>query len=150
MDVDAEYRVRKALARVVTDGLVPYTVLDEGWPLLELEIVHSRVETHDDTSENDRAVAYTKALTTVLQEAVESDRISGKSRRLLRAVLPLKPEYLGRSVKERRIAAGKEMKDGKKVQPGTIRTYYEPKALDKLTEVLLEMERTFNEQRNRR
>lgn len=66
---------------------------------------------------------------------------SRKYRRILTFVLPLSPEYRGRSLKVRRTAAGQHLKDGKStVKWGTIRTYHEPTALHQLAAVLVKME----------
>jgi hypothetical protein len=143
MDADAD-TIRRALAGLLTDGLLPWNVLENGGRLLDLEMVRSRVDLDEDASEAEHAEAYARALVSVLSEAVTSDEVGGKSRRLLNDVLPLNAEYLGAPVKERRTAAGAHLKPGKKaISPGTIRTYYEPKALDKLAEVLVQMEFAF-------
>jgi hypothetical protein len=74
-----------------------------------------------------------------LKEAVEKRLLFRRYHRLLRYLLPLQAEYLGKSIKERRIATGMNMTK-KPVKPGTIRTCYEPRALDELAKVLVEME----------
>jgi hypothetical protein len=136
--------IRDALGKLVTDGLVPYNVNENGGFLLELALFEDQREHLDgDADETERNEADAKALRAVLQTAVEDKDISGKHRRLLRAVLPLNEELLGQSVKERRAVAGKELKPGKKVGADTIRTYYEPKALVKLAIVLWKMELEF-------
>jgi hypothetical protein len=141
-DADA---LRKALADLVTEGLVPYNVGENGGALLQLAIVQGRRRSLDGTAnEAARDEADTEALTSVLSEAVEHPTIRGKVRRLLQDVLPLKEELLGKPIKERRTEAGKNIKTGKKIiKPGTIRTYHEPKALDKLVVALLLMEQEF-------
>jgi hypothetical protein len=137
--------IRAAIGRLVTDGLVPYNVGDNGGYLLELGLVKAQREALDgDVGEAERYEADTKALRAVLEAAVEREDIRGKHRRLLRAVLPLKPELVGESVKVRRTVAGKDLKPDKDdVTAGTIRNHYEPKALDKLAVVLWQMELEF-------
>jgi hypothetical protein len=145
-DEDCIKAIREALSRLVTDGLVPFNVTESGGFLLKLDLVRSlRAELDGDAGEIEIFQADAAALRPVLEDAVKHKSISGKHRRLLRDVLPLKDEHLGKSVKERRTEAGKDLKPGKKedIGPDTIRTYYEPKALDKLTEVLWEMESEF-------
>lgn len=131
--------VRKDLAAVVTGGLVADSVAEKGRELLGLEIVVSRARLPVGAGEDERDQASTEALTAVLKEAVEERLLFRKHRRLLRYVLPLEAEYLDRSIEERRAAAGKNMTK-KPVKPGTIRTYYEPRALDELARILVEME----------
>jgi hypothetical protein len=134
-------KLRPNFAELVTQGLQPYHVAEVCGELLQLGLVTSRLDLAEDATEDERETANAHALTAVLAEAVEHPKIRRKARRVLKHVLPLIEEYLGTSIKERRTAASKAIKDGKKsVKPGTIRTYYEPKALDKLTEVLIEME----------
>ena len=136
-----EESLRNDLARIVREGLEPYWISEVGGDLLTLEIVRCRVPPEildDDGDEAEDAKA--KALVAVLTEAV--DLIGQrKYRRVLRYVLPIRKEYLGKPVKERRVAAGQNLKDGKKaVKAGTIRTHYEPKALDQLARMLVKME----------
>jgi hypothetical protein len=140
--------IRKRLGELVTVGMVPEQVADVGEELLELEIVSSRVELPAEATEEEEDLAYAAALTPVLREAVEPVRPK-KYRRLLKCVLPLKSELLGKSIDERRAAAAKAFnkKDGKKgVKPGTIRTYHEPRALDRLALMLIKMEAGFRGQ----
>lgn len=137
----ARSAIRTALGRLVTEGLETYWIAEVGKDLLALEIVQSRVPSdidHTDEDAEDRAAA--AALVEVLTEAVK--RVgTRKYRRLLRYVLPLYEEYVGKTIKERRTAAGQDYKDGKKpIKPGTIRTHHEPKALDVLAKVLVKME----------
>jgi hypothetical protein len=136
--------LRHNLTDIVTEGLQPYHVAEKGLDLLRLQIVRSRVELPPKADEDQRDDAFTKALTLVLAQAVEKMEAHRKSRKVLKFVLPLKEEFLGTPIKERRAAAAKEIKDGKKtVKPGTIRTYYEPRALERLANVLVEMEAQF-------
>jgi hypothetical protein len=133
--------VRRALSAIVTHGLVPYHVAESGGPLLSLEIVQSRLPPNLNGDEEKRDAAYTEALRSVLHEAVMERVLTRRHRRLLRYVLPLIPEYLGTTVLERRTLAGEQMRDGiKSVKAGTIRTYYEPRALDQLAAALVAME----------
>jgi hypothetical protein len=142
--------VRKALAELVTGGVMPYNVAAHGGVLLEFEIVISRLElTDDDANEDDdkREEDYAAALVSVLGEAVVKARIPQRAyRRVLKCVLPLRDEYLGLAIKDRRIVAAQELKTPKKtIKPATVRTYYEPRALDALATVLLEMEASYLE-----
>jgi hypothetical protein len=137
--------IRKRLGELVTVGMVPEQVADVGEELLELEIVSRRVKLSAAATEEEEDLAYATALTSLLREAVEPLRPK-KYRRLLKCVLPLKKELLGKSIDERREAAAKAFnkKGGKEgVKPGTIRTYHEPRALDKLAQLLIEMETDF-------
>jgi hypothetical protein len=133
--------LRKNLAALVTEGLMPYNIAEKGGELLELQIVTSRLGVIDDADEDVRDQAYAAALVAVLDEAVKDRILFRKYRRLLRYVLPLREGYLNKPIEARRKAAGKNLTDGKKVvQAGTIRTYYEPRALDALAQALVEME----------
>jgi|GEM_PF-3635379 hypothetical protein len=137
--------IRKALGGLVTDGLVPFNVGENGGCLLKLGLVEVRREPLDGkASETAHYEADVEALKHVLEAAVADEEIGGKSRRLLWAVLPLSAELVGEPIKKRRTVAGKELRPGKKpVTAGTIRNYYEPKALDKLAGVLWRMELEF-------
>jgi hypothetical protein len=134
--------IRKALGKLIKEGLVSYHVADVGAPLVSLGIVQARLgRGHRNLSGDERDDAHANALREVLTEAIKHPTMGGKARRLLENVLPLKDELLGASPKERRTEAGKHIKNGKKlIKPGTIRTYYEPDALNKLAEVLVSME----------
>jgi hypothetical protein len=144
-DAESVQAIREALGTLITGGLLPYNVGENGGCLLDLDLVKARREVLDgDADEGQRYEADAKALRAVLEVAVEHDDISGKHRRLLRAVLPLDPDLLGKSIKDRREVAGEVLKPGKKaVTAGTIRNYYEPKALDKIVGVLWKMELEF-------
>jgi hypothetical protein len=137
--------IREALGGLVTDGLLPYNVVENGGILRELALFKDlREEPDENAGETERNEADANALRAVFEAAVEHEDISGKHRRLLRAVLPLNQELVGKSIKERRVAAGKDLKPGKKaVTAGTIRNHYEPRALDKLSVVLCRMELEF-------
>ncbi len=128
--------LRKNLANLVIEGVVPDRAPEFAGDLLKLEIVRSRVQPH--VEDSDAAIG--GALVEVLNDAVEQIG-SRKDRRVLRFVLPLRSEYVGTSARERRIAAGENIKDGKKVVKwGTIRAHHEPKALARLAKVLVAME----------
>jgi hypothetical protein len=134
-------KLRKNLSALVTGGLVQDNVAEQGDDLLTLQIVKSRLNLADGAGEDDRDEAHTEALTAVLKDAVQEGKVLFKKhRRLLRYVLPLEADFLGKSIEERRTEAGKKMISNKEVKPGTIRTYYEPRALDELARVLVEME----------
>jgi hypothetical protein len=152
-DPKLEKILRKRLSELLTEGLVASNVADNAGELLELQIVASKLELDADADEEAQEAAYAAALTAVLMEAVVKKRIPrGKHRRILRYVLPLKDEYLGTTIRERRIAAGEHLTDGKKiVAPGTIRTYkeYEPGALDALATVLVKMEAEYHREISR-
>lgn len=139
--------LRKNLAALVTEGLVADNVAEKGDELLKLDIVTSRLQLSkktdedEDDGEDERDEAYLEALTEVLRDAVKEGRVFFKKhRRLLRIVLPLHPDLVGKPIEVRRTEAGKKMINGKEIKPGTIRTYHEPRALDELARVLLEME----------
>jgi hypothetical protein len=138
--------LRKDLGKLITDGLVPYNVGENGGCLLKLGmVVAEQGDVDADAEEGERYEAATKALRAILEVAVEHKDMSGKQRRLLRAVLPLTPQLVGLPIRDRRTVAGKDLKPDKKddVRPGTIRNHYEPKALDKLAVVLWQMEQEF-------
>lgn len=135
--------LRKNLAGLVAAGFVPYNVADKGEDLLELQIVTSRVALGEEADEDQRETAIAEAFIALVREdVVKKKRVrQRKYRRLLRYVLPLDKDYIGKDVEERRTAAGENLTGGSKVvKPGTIRTYYEPRALDELARVLGEME----------
>jgi hypothetical protein len=141
--------IRKNLADLVTDGLVPYNIAEKGGTLLELEIVRSQVAGDPDADDDETEAALATALESVLQDAVNKERMPiRRYRRVLKNVLPLKDELIGKPINERRATAAQDLKDGKApVKPGTIRTYYEPRALDDLARVLIEMEAEHRGQR---
>jgi hypothetical protein len=135
--------LRKSLAAMLTEGLTPSSIAEHGDVLLELQIVTERLSANDHADEAQREADYAQALTAVLELAVAKEHIPRrKHRRILKYVLPLESEYLGRTIKERRAAAGKNLTDSKTVKASTIRTYgeYEPNALDELARALTEME----------
>jgi hypothetical protein len=134
--------IRESLGKLIKEGLVAYHVADVGGPLVGLGIVQAKlISGHGCLNGDERDEAHADALKEVLTEAINHPVMGGKARRLLENVLPLKEELIGASPKERRTEAGKHIKNGKKViKPGTIRTYYEPDALNKLAEILVSME----------
>jgi hypothetical protein len=142
--------LRKTLSDLIKDGLSRGNIAAKGDELRRLAIVEGRLAPHDGTDEDEREVAYADAVVTVLKEAVVEERIYGRNhRRILKFVLPLKEKYTGTSIKERRTAAGEDIKTGKKpIKPSTIRTYfsYEPQALDELARVLVEMEAEYRDE----
>ena len=142
MGTESVQAIREALGRLITGGLLPYNVGENGGCLLDLGLVKARRKVLDgDADEGERYEADTNALRAVLEAAVAHKDISGKHRRLLRAIFPLDTELLGKSIKDRREVAGEVLKPGKKaVTAGTIRNYYEPKALEKIVGVLWKME----------
>lgn len=137
--------IRQTLGKLVTEGIVPYNVGENGGVLLGMSVVQAaRVKLDETADEASRYQSDAEALRSVLEAAVEHEEVGGKSRRLLRALLPLKPELLGKRVIERRTIAGRDIRPDKKpVTPGTVRNYYEPKALTKLARVLWVMEQEF-------
>lgn len=135
--------LRQNLTDLIAKGLVPYNIAEKGGSLLSLRIVTSKLQLEDDADEDESDAAYATALVAVLNEAVTKKRMrTRRYRRTLRYVLGLKEEYLGRTVAERRIAAGENIKDEGEdpVKPDTIRTYYEPRAVNELAGVLVKME----------
>ncbi|HEX4116586.1 MAG TPA: hypothetical protein VHY18_12015 [Solirubrobacteraceae bacterium] len=112
--------------------------------MLRLGVVQDRLKDLDgNANEDQRFRAYAKALRSVLTEVIEHDDVSGKSRRLLYDVLPLNEAFRSMKIKERRVEASKHVKPGKKVKPGTVRTYHEPRALEKFAKVILQVESNF-------
>ncbi len=108
--------LRRNLANVVTEGLETSWISEVGDELLRLGIVRSRlpvaVAENDDPDDDADEEALASALVAVLTEAVKQIG-SRKYRRLLRCVLPLYEEYSGKSIKDRRIAAGQRFRDSK-------------------------------------
>jgi len=135
--------LRKNLTALVARGFVVDNVVDNGDQLLELRIVTNRVTLDDGADEDVQEIATAKAFVALVTEVVGDKKLvrQRKHRRLLRYVLPLLDEYMGKGLEERRTAAGANMTSGDEViKPGTVRTYYEPRALDELARVLVEME----------
>jgi hypothetical protein len=142
--------IRKNLTDLVTLGLSPYGVAEKGQALMELQIVlDRRTKLSADADDDVRDVADADALVTLLGEAVERKRIPNRRyRRVLRYMLPLYTipgyeQYRGTSLEDRRDAAAQNLtgeQNGKTVEPSTIRTYYEPRALNQLAVVLIMLE----------
>jgi hypothetical protein len=140
-----ELTLRRTLSALVTGGLVPYHVGDVGEPLLDLEIVRSEMPDAqaDDDDGDAYDVAATAALSAVLARAIDKKQkliTSRKLRRVLRHVLPLRDELVGKPIGDRRASAAEAIKGKKVVKASTIRTYYEPKALKLLAHALVQME----------
>jgi hypothetical protein len=136
--------LRESLGEFIGEGLIPSNVVENGGALLELKILLDRLRLTDDADEEEREADYAAALREVMTAAVVKELIPGrKHRKILKYILPLKPEYLGTTIKERRAAAGEHLTDGKRVvKAGSVRTYphYEPMALTELARVLAVME----------
>lgn len=79
------------------------------------------------------------AVQTLLRDSVEKVT-PVPYRDVLKVVLGLDPATKGMSARERRELAGKRFRGDRPVKAGTIRTYHEPRALDKLAEVLVASE----------
>jgi hypothetical protein len=135
--------IRECLTNLVTYGLTPQAVSDRGAVLMQLEIVLAEREpVPDDATEKEHEAADMAAVLSVLDKAVDKAHIpSSKDRRVLRHVLPIYEQYRGAPLKARRTAAGENIFDGDRVvAPSTIRTSYEPKALDWLGVILIKLE----------
>jgi hypothetical protein len=126
-------RIREALGRLCTRGVVSWWVRDTAEILLALRCVSDRasVNGHDDV----------EALVGILRELV--GRIRHQSHgKILWIVLGLEDDYLQLRAGERRALAGRAFRDGMApVRADTIRLHHEPAALDRLTEMLLQYER---------
>jgi hypothetical protein len=127
--------VRARLGRLCIHGVEPYWVREEGGILLDLECVQKQMA-EPDGDEDARAVALIELLRDIV------GRIRKTQHGLvLWIVLALDDEYLGLKAEERQAIAGREFRDGrKKVTWGTIRQYHLPRALDRLTHLLLARE----------
>jgi hypothetical protein len=143
-------KIRKNLSDLVTLGISPYSVAEKGRSLLELQVVTQKRSTLPaDADDDKRDAADADALLALLGEAVDRERISNRRyRRVLRYVLPLYlvpgyEQYRNATLDERRDAAAQNLtgnENDKAVEPSTIRTYYEPRALNQLGVVLIRME----------
>ena len=143
-------KIRKNLSELVTLGISPYSVAEKGRELLELQIVtQKRRELPAGADDDKRDAADADALLTLLGKAVDRQRINNRRyRRVLRYVLPLYivpgyEQYRNAPLEERRNAAAQNLtgtEDDKHVEPSTIRTYYEPRALNQLAVILIRME----------
>jgi hypothetical protein len=135
--------LRNTLTTLVARGFEVDNVVDNGDELLDLRIVTDGVNLDDGADEDAEEIATAEAFIALVTQVVGDKKLvrQRKHRRLLRYVLPLLDEYVGKGLDERRTAAGANMTSGDEVvKPGTVRTYYEPRALDELARVLVEME----------
>jgi len=135
--------IRACFTNVVRYGLTPQTVSDRGSVLMALEIVREkRAELPDSATDDAHEAADMAAVLEILTKAVDRAHIPASTdRRVLRFVLPIHDNYRGASLTARRTAAGENIFDGDRVvTPGTIRTSYEPRALDWLSVVLVKLE----------
>ncbi len=137
--------IQSVLAKLGTRGIFDdYNVGDNGGCLLRLALFQVRLKDLDgDAKEAERYRAYGEAMRCVLAELVEDESVGGKSRRVLHDVLPLNEEFRDMSITDRRIAASQHISPGREVTPGTIRTYYEPRARQKFARVIWRAERDF-------
>jgi hypothetical protein len=144
--------VQSALAKLGTQGIFnDYNVGDNGGCLLQFALVLHRLEYADGFEDLDghakepaRYQALGKALRSVLSELIEDESIGGRSRRVLHDVLPLDGRLREMSITERRVEASRHIDPGSnEVAPGTIRTYYEPRARQKFARVIWRAERDF-------
>ncbi len=143
-------RVRKNLTDLVTSGISVDSVAVKGTALLELQIVTKACRAlSDDADDETRDEADTEALLDVLGQASSRTHIGNRRyRRVLRHVLPLYnvpgyERYRNMPLEERRTAAGENLTGNENdpaVRASTIRTYYEPRALDQLAVSLIRME----------
>lgn len=134
--------LRESLTALLTEGLGVSGVAEHGGALLELRLVSDRLPP-DISDDDEREQANAVALTEVLEAVVVKSHIPRRKHRvILKYVLPLDLKYRGKTIKDRRAAAGGNMFDGKKVKANTVRTYpeYEPNALDELARALTKME----------
>ena len=135
--------LRKCFTDLVRYGLTPQTISDKGAVLMELKIICERRQPLPDSATDDaHEGADMVAVLDVLTKAIDRAHIPASTdRRVLRFVLPIHENYRGASLSARRTAAGENIFDGDRVlTPGTIRTSYEPKALDWLGVVLVKLE----------
>lgn len=143
-------KIRSNLSDLVTLGISPYSVAEKGRALLELQVVtHKRRDLPAGADDDERDAADADALLALLGEAVDRQRMNNRRyRRVLRYVLPLYivpgyEEYRYASLEERRDAAAQNLtgnENDKPVERSTIRTYYQPRALNQLAVVLIRME----------
>ncbi|MFL5897453.1 MAG: hypothetical protein ACJ76D_03185 [Solirubrobacterales bacterium] len=129
--------IRKALGRLVRNGADPYWVGEDGYVLLGLRCVEDRV----DKDFKGKPEASALALIEILRERVEE--IEKKpTRKLLWIIFDFDRDYPDSTAKVRRTVAGERFREGKKpVTHGTVRQYHEPRALDRLSELLVDYER---------
>lgn len=132
----------QSLKDIVTEGLGPDSVIEQGGALLKLRIVQKKVATGKDDGVAERHEAHKEALAIVLQEALD-EKMAGhpKYRRVAICLLPLDGSLDGTDLLARRTAAGWAMKSSKKaVKPNSIRTYHQPRVLWMLAGALAQME----------
>jgi hypothetical protein len=136
--------LRRALSALVSDGLKPYNVGERGGRLLDLELVRMKLpaEVRDDEDHKDYDDLAAGALREVLIGAVTKRYIdSRKHRRVLKAVFELREDdVIGQPLASRRDAAATAISGEKVIQAETVRTYYEPRALNALARALVRLE----------
>jgi hypothetical protein len=130
--------LRAELGKLVKRGAEPYWILDVAPRLLDLQIVRDQAGHAYDRDEDAKA----RALVEVLNQTLpligrRSDRV------MLGIVLGLdSSDLLDLSARERRQLAGERFRGGRHaVTWGTIRQYHEPRALDRLAELVVARER---------
>jgi hypothetical protein len=133
--------VRRALGRLCTKAVRGYWIHEEAQALLDLRCVRERSRRsamerrvfHEEEDPDGRA----EALVEVLRDLVGRIRTRPDGR-LLWIVLGLDPRWRARTATERRREAGKTFRGGvDPVGPNTIRQVHEPRALDRLTSLLI-------------
>ena len=134
-----EKAIRKALGRLVRNGADPYWVNEDAFVLLELQCVKGRAESDFSGEEYPEAAA----LIAILQELIETKIKRHQVRKLLLILFDFERDYPESTAKTRRTVAGEQFREGKKqVTRGTVRQYHEPRALDRLAELLVAAERS--------
>lgn len=134
-----EKAIRKALGRLVRNGADPYWVNEDAFVLLELRCVKERAKKDFSGDEYPEAAA----LIAILQELIETKIERHQVRKLLLILFDFDRDYPESTAKTRRTVAGEQFRDGKKqVTRGTVRQYHEPRALDRLSELLVAAERS--------
>jgi hypothetical protein len=134
-----ERAIRTALGRLCTRGVEPWWVREQE-ELLALTCVSARASpSSSDSNISERA----DALVCILRELVGRMRRTSHGQ-ILWIVLGLEEQYLSMgSAEERRKCAGEVFRGGERpVSAGTIRQHHEKRALDRLTALLLEHERS--------
>jgi hypothetical protein len=109
---------------------------------MKLEIVRERRRQPTERTDDAQEAADMAAVLAVLAEAVDKTHIPASTyRRVLRFVLPIHDTYRGTKLTARRKVAGEKIFDDDRVlTSGTIRTSYEPLALDWLGVTLVKLE----------
>lgn len=131
---NSEREIRAALGRLCTKGVAPYRITDHARVLLDLQVVHRRVDPAACPATDAQLV---QALVEYLREAVARLEWS-QHRILLEIVLDLEEKYIEKTATQRRAIAGERFRGGRDVvTAGTIRQHHEGKALDKLTRIVL-------------